>query len=85
MEWYENEKQTTINSEIPQVKMFALNRVIAADQYSTKAIKKWIYCLQKIKSRSEKFPASNIRCYFSEIMSNNNNCNVAKSNQIIGY
>jgi len=59
--------------EYPQVKKFALNRSIALEQSSTKSIKKWIYCLRKIKSRSEKYSQGDIRCYFEVSNQNLNN------------
>ena len=59
--------------------MLASDRSIPIEQSTTKAIKKWIYCLKKIKSRSKRFPVSDIRCYFNEYEKNNNNNNVIGS------
>jgi len=72
-EWYKNEKEAALQSEYLQVKKFALSRLIALEQSSTKLIKKWIYCLRKIKSRLEKYSQGDIRCYFEVSNQNLNN------------
>ena len=64
---------SALKSEYLQVKLFASSRAIAIEQSTTKAIRKWIYCLRKIKSRIEKYKISDIRCYFDPRIKNNNN------------
>ena len=49
-----------------------MNRAIAIDQSIIKALKKWIYCIRKIKSRPAKFTGDDIRYYFNPISSGNN-------------
>ena len=49
------------------MKVFTDNRDIAIDQSLIKALKKWIYCIRKIKLRSKKFSGNNIRYYFKPV------------------
>ena len=64
-EQYYKEIENTMHSEYPQVRLFALNRVINIENVSNKVIRKWIYSLQKIKAHSEKYSLGDIRCYFN--------------------
>ena len=61
--WYDTEYQVVLESEYPQVKKFRM-RKINKQTSTNKALLKWIYSLRKIKSRSEKYSLSDIRCYF---------------------
>ena len=72
VEWYKKEVIAASESLYLQVKVFATNRAIAIDQSTMKALEKWIYCIRKIKLRSEKLIGGDIRYYFDLVLSRNN-------------
>ena len=62
--WFESNYERVLESEYLQVKAFVVNRKINKEISLIKTSQKWIYTLRKIKIRSEKYLARDIRCYF---------------------
>ena len=60
------EHRYVLISDYIQVEAFVMNQIITVEQSSTKALRKWIYSVRKIKSQSEKYETTDIRCYFEE-------------------
>ena len=53
-------------SDYLQVKAFTQSRSIVEENSITKPLRKWIYSVKKIRQRSKKYKASNIRGYLIE-------------------
>ena len=49
IDWYNNERNMAVNSNYPQVKVYALYYELNLEQSKTEYIKKWIRGLKKLK------------------------------------
>ena len=63
---FRNERWLALTSEYPQVKAFAQGRTIIEENSTTKALRKWIYSVKRIRQRSEKYKVNDIRSYLIE-------------------
>ena len=66
MTWFKNERRLELASEYPQVKSFAQGRTIIEKNSTTKALRKQIYSVKRMRQRSEKYKANNIKSYLIE-------------------
>ena len=64
IEWQKKEYEKALDGQHPQVRKYARENAVDAQNCTTEYLRRWIYVLREIKKRAEKYKGSDIRSYF---------------------
>ena len=64
IKWFQREKSRAINSPHPQINLYARNKRINIETYTSDYIRSWIYRLNKLKKNLEMINLKDIRKFF---------------------